>query len=273
VVLELAERGELGAELALSPDLVFRFSVFSSVVASRRSQPPSVRLPFHHLKGDGFWEPLMKDGSPSPDKKLTTKVRLHPEFRECLQHSGFREQARRTIIAQGRYFNLQEQIALYALVGIPVPDQNVMREDAAQYRTEESKGREGRFRIDVVVVAYQHRCALTGYRLTTLGMESIVDAAHIHQFSYSKNNHPSNGLALCKNAHWQFDRGLWSVTDDFRVLVDANKFDESGGGDWSLVHMAGRNLYLPARREYWPSTVHLDWHRQNRFFAAFEKVV
>ena len=61
------------------------------------------------------------------------------------------------------------------------------------------------------VVAYKHTCALTGYRMTTLdmgGMESIVDAAHIHAFSDSRNNDPRNGLALSKNAHWQFDRGL-----------------------------------------------------------------
>ncbi|MEK6653816.1 MAG: hypothetical protein AABY92_01505, partial [Thermodesulfobacteriota bacterium] len=50
VILEMAEKDEVPSrELLLSPDLVFRFSVFWSVVARRRSQPPEVRLPFHHL--------------------------------------------------------------------------------------------------------------------------------------------------------------------------------------------------------------------------------
>gem|GEM_PF-5268008 len=73
------------------------------------------------------------------------------------------------------------------------------------------RGRHARFRIEVVIVAYRHTCALTGCRMTTLGrdkMESIVDAAHIHEFRDSRNNDPRNGLALCKNAHWQFERGL-----------------------------------------------------------------
>ncbi|WP_201767001.1 hypothetical protein [Novipirellula maiorica] len=50
VVLELA-KSELLQDplLKLTPDLAFRFSVYWSIVAHRRSQPPDIRLPFHHL--------------------------------------------------------------------------------------------------------------------------------------------------------------------------------------------------------------------------------
>ena len=60
------------------------------------------------------------------------------------------------------------------------------------------------------------------YRLVTIDSGSIVEAAHIHQFADSRNNHPRNGIALCKNAHWMFDEGLWSLDDDYRVLIDPN---------------------------------------------------
>jgi len=63
-------------------------------VAARRTQPPEVRLPFHHLGSSGVWQPLMPDGKPSPDKKLTAKVRLSPGFFECLADQKFRDQAR-----------------------------------------------------------------------------------------------------------------------------------------------------------------------------------
>lgn len=265
-VFEMAERGELTGDLPLSPDLAFRFSVFWATVAERRNARPDVRLPFHHLSGDGFWEPLMADGTRSPDRKLTTSVRLDPDFLASTANPAFRESARRTLIAQERYFRPAERTALYSLVGLEVPDADTIREDAEQYRVETARGRDGRFRIDVVVTAYQHTCALTGYRLTTVDLESIVDAAHIRQFSDSRNNHPSNGLALCKNAHWQFDRGLWSLTDDFRVLLRTDLFTESGGGDLSLGATADRPIHLPARREYWPSPVHLAWHRRHHGF-------
>src|SRR4030065_318652 len=51
VILEMAEESEITSrELLLSPDLAFRFSVFWSVVARRRRQPPEWRSPFHHLR-------------------------------------------------------------------------------------------------------------------------------------------------------------------------------------------------------------------------------
>ena len=100
------------------------------------------------------------------------------------------------------------------------PRADKLKEAGALYTAPVERGRDARFRIEVVVVAYKHTCALTGYRMTTLDMESIVDAAHIHEFSDSRNNDPRNGLALSKNAHWQFDRGLWSITDEYRVIVN-----------------------------------------------------
>lgn len=113
-------------------------------------------------------------------------------------------------------------------------------------------GRDARFRIEVVVVAYRHTCALTGYRMTTLDMESIVDAAHIHEFKDSRNNDPRNGLALTKNAHWQFDRGLWSLDDNYRVIVNKEKFIEDGVPAQRLADFEGRRVFLPSDLKYWP---------------------
>ncbi len=85
VIMEMAEKGEIAKrEVALSPDLAFRFSVFWSVVAQRRKQPPEVRLPFHHLGSSGMWQPFTADGKPSPDKKLTTMISLDPSLYDCL---------------------------------------------------------------------------------------------------------------------------------------------------------------------------------------------
>lgn len=116
-VLEMAERGEVtGLELPLSPDLAFRFSVYWSVVAERRKQRPDVRLPFHHLKTSGIWQPLMPDGKPSPDKKLTAKVRFDPAFFNCLHDSTFCDRAKRVLIETPPYFRTEERIALYTML-------------------------------------------------------------------------------------------------------------------------------------------------------------
>ena len=107
-------------------------------------------------------------------------------------------------------------------------------------------------------------CALTGYRCVTVDAGSIVDAAHIHQFADSRNNHPQNGIALCKNAHWLFDQGLWSVTDDYRVIVASGRFHESGNDALLLGRTAGKRIHLPADRDYWPDKGYLAWHRERK---------
>ena len=94
---------------------------------------------------------------------------------------------------------------------------------------------------------------------------SIVDAAHIHEFADSRNNDPRNGIALSKNAHWLFDQGLWSLTDDFRVVIARHRFDESGDASLLLARREGRQIHLPAKRDYWPDQAHLRWHRDHKF--------
>jgi putative restriction endonuclease len=261
VVLELAEQGQLpGLMLPLTPELAFRFCTFWGAVAHRRTQRPDVRFPFHHLKTDGAWSPLMEDGQPSPHRKLTRSVRMEPDFVAFANDPAAREQARRILIA--RYFQPQERIALYALVGLPIPSEDQIARDAEYQADEEpaKRGRDARFRLNIVA-AYNYTCALTRYRLTTVTGSSIVDAAHIHEFSDSRNNNPRNGLALCKNAHWLFDHGLWTLTDDYRVVVAKGQFDEAGPGDHLLAAYHGQKILLPPDPTLWPNPVHLAWHR------------
>ena len=267
VILEMVEKDEITSrELFLSPDLAFRFSVFWSVVARRRKQPPEVRLPFHHLESSGIWQPLTADGKPSPDKKMTAMIRLDEQFFECLADFNFRDRAQRILIETEPYFQPEERVALYSMLRIrpAVPE---IRENRELYKARVQAGRDARFRIEVVVIAYKHTCALTGYRMTTLAMESIVDAAHIHQFHNSRNNDPRNGMALSKNAHWQFDRGLWSVNDDYRVLVNREKFREEGMAGQRLADFEGRRISLPDDPRYWPEQDSLEWHRRHHGFT------
>ena len=266
VVLEMAERGEIkGPVLPMSADLAYRFSLFNAVVADRKRAKLALYMPFHHIGSSGIWQPLMADGKPSPNRALTVKVRFDQDFQACLRDPDFREKAKRVLIETPPYFLPDEQIALKAMLGLAPEQGGSVRERSALYRVPAERGRDARFRIEVVVVAYQHTCALTGYRMTTIGMESIVDAAHIHDFSDSGNNDPRNGLALSKNAHWQFDRGLWSISDDFRVKVNRDAFLEAGVPGQRLADFDGHRLFLPGDPTYWPDPDNLAWHRRNKF--------
>lgn len=265
VVFDLAEEGLLEQEiLALTGELAFRFCTYWTVVAARRTQRPEIRMPFHHLKSGGFWAVLTEEGKPSPDKKLTAFAKLDSSFLKCIHDPDFRNTARRLVV--GRHFSGEEQVALCALLDIPVPSETqVLREcAAAEQAAAAEQGREARFRL-TVIPAYNYTCALTGYRLLTITSGSIVDAAHIHRFADSKNNDPRNGIALCKNAHWLFDVGLWTLGDDYRVRVASTKFSESGADALLLKSMESHKILLPSDAKFWPDPIHLAWHRINRF--------
>ena len=267
IIADLAEEGTLTSpELSLTGELVFRFLAFWTVVAGRRSQRPDIRLPFYHMHSDGFWLPLDEGGKPAPERHRAVAARLDESFLACLHDAEFRKQLRRVLIA--RYFNdPSERAALYGLVRLPVPPDDVVRADAKLYEADRERGREARFRL-TVVPAYNYNCALTGYRCVTVDAGSIVDAAHIHQFADSRNNHPQNGLALSKNAHWMFDAGLWSLDDDYRVIVATNRFEEAGDAAFLLKRIAGRQVQLPGTRDYWPDKTHLVWHRERKLGIA-----
>lgn len=265
VVLELAESGMLPTrDLQLTPDLAFRFSVYWSIVAHRRSQPPDIRLPFHHLRSSKLWITIKPDGSDSTHRDTTTSIRLSAEFFNALQSPDFRYLAGQILISN--YFEHAEQVALYELAGIEAPTDLPLMDKIGMDADEVSgsTGRTARFRVDVVA-AYCHTCALTGYRITTVTGHSIVDAAHIHQFASSRNDNPQNGIALCKNAHWLFDIGLWSVDSEYRVIVANDAFSEDCPTQESLKSMAGRTLRLPVDESLWPSNKNLEWHRTKRF--------
>jgi putative restriction endonuclease len=266
-VLEIAERDGIRSELLpLTPELSFIFATYWQVVASRRSQAPRIRLPFFHLKSDGLWTPVAIDGTPTRDKEAVAYAAIPADVRSILNDPFQRERWRRVLVQT--YFPPQERIALYTMLGMPVPTNDEVRSIERTIEVTESQriGREARFRLRIVA-AYNYTCALTGYRLTTLNVGSIVDAAHIHQFAASQNNNPENGLALCKNAHWSFDQGLWTVSDNYRVIVAVSKFTESSPDGRTLSSYHGQKLRLPQDSLLWPSLLHCAWHRQNRFIG------
>jgi putative restriction endonuclease len=263
-VLDLAEEGDLPPSvLPLSPQLAFRFLTYWRFVSHRRHQPPDIRLPFHHLKGDGFWSPTTSAGEPSPDSKLTEYARLPDDLVAFMRDPASRAQARRLLVSL--YFEMSERVSLYSALGIPVPSEDIVKADlSAAAESAMEQGREARFRIRIVS-AYQYTCALTGYRLTTVRAGSIVDAAHIHQFADSRNNALDNGIALSKNAHWLFDQGLWTISDTLTVIVAEGKFAERSVDGVGLASQHGKRLHLPDDKNLWPNPIHLAWHRENRF--------
>ncbi len=265
VIMDLAEQDRLPQKrLALTPELAFEFSSYWQIVAYRRTQAPDVRYPFFHIHSDGCWTPMDEGGKPAADRMLARSAELDPEFEACLRDPAFRDEARRVLIC--RYFPKDEWPGLCALVGILEPTEDEVVGASSHQSAEDAnqKGREARFRLQVVP-AYQYACALTGYRIMTVASSSIIDAAHIHQFADSRNNDVRNGLALCKNAHWLFDNGLWTIDDDFTILVARDHFAEESPDQKALIEYHGQRIRLPSNPACYPAPAYLSWHRRKKF--------
>lgn len=65
---------------------------------------------------------------------------------------------------------------------------------------------------------YDKRCAMTGLRITNGGGRPEAQAAHIRPVAENGPDSIRNGIALSSTFHWMFDRGLFSIDDDFRIL-------------------------------------------------------
>ena len=268
VVCDLAESGKLdGAILHRDGDLVFRFSSYWRIVADRRGTKPDVRLPFFHLRTEGVWKPLEADGRPAEDRNRTVLGQLDVSFLMCLKSEEFRTLVRRTLIA--KYFEPHERAELYSLVGLEVPPEDVVAADATRFLPSEKSEakRDAKFSVRVLP-AYDYTCALTGYRMIAINGTTPLDAAHIRQLKKGGSNHPTNGIALSKTAHWLFDRGFWSITNDLCVLVAEHRFEEAGKEAFLLKKMAGRELFRPVNFHFFPDPQFLAWHRQHHKFET-----
>lgn len=269
-VIDMVEEGVLTSPLInYSAELFFRFQCYWQIVFDRQQNRPDMRMPFHALGGerDRIWDRLTEDGKPSLSKETTRQCRIDGDFWRHLQSDDFRLEARQRLITS--YFTPAEQVSLCAQLNLPEPTTSeivAIRSSAEEYRANQKKGRDVRFRSQVLL-NYRFTCALTGYSLTTSN-ENMVEAAHIHQHSLSGNDDPRNGLALSPDAHWMFDRGLWTATpsaDGFIVLVAKDQFAEFSPTGRTLLAHDQKPLYFPPTCTFRPDPKHLAWHRLHRF--------
>ncbi len=137
-------------------------------------------------------------------------------------------------------------------------------EDADRIRIEQTISKISRRRVfrKHVLEAYDSRCAITGLKLINGFGRAEVEAAHIKPVEHNGPDVVRNGLALSGTAHWMFDRGLISLSDDADILVSRQANDPEQ--IWGLVTDT-RKANIPDAQTLRPHPVYLSWHRENCF--------
>lgn len=114
----------------------------------------------------------------------------------------------------------------------------------------------------VVLKAYDERCAISGLKLINGGGRAEVDAAHIRPVEANGPDCVNNGLALSGTAHWMFDRGLISLSDDLEILISRQANDP--GAVRAFINPSGQAIGPISHRDR-PHPHFLEWHRDNCF--------
>ena len=136
-----------------------------------------------------------------------------------------------------------------------------LQEDRVLYRVSAQR-RDEAFR-DVVLTNYDRTCAITGQKFV---YSSTVEAqaAHIIPKGERGTDDPRNGLALSRSAHWAFDEGIFTISDQYEVIVHPEA-KRALSNLFPVIEADRRRIHLPSDTAYHPHQEALTWHRKERF--------
>jgi len=116
----------------------------------------------------------------------------------------------------------------------------------------------GLFR-DLVMNAYGYKCAITGKVIRYKDLYNL-EAAHIKPQAHQGTFLPCNGIAMSRDMHFAFDKGFFTISDDYRVVVSEEMKD-----DWFYEEYNGKHIFVPSEQFYRPNLSYLKHHRENVF--------
>ena len=234
-----------------------RFSARFEVV-SKHNDRNNPDLPFRYLASDGFWIATEADGITPIRREIRVSdfgqvfARFTDGFEILVAIPANRHLMREALISRSfrALFPIKnQQSSIDYRQSIPL-----VAEEPLEY------GRSPAFRRKIIEI-YDHQCAACGLRIRLASGNdvSFIDAAHLIPFSESFNDHPSNGLALCKNHHWAMDRSLIAPCPDLHWRVSGILDPRRSNGEKELLELAGKSLLLPKDEAFQPDAEGLMW--------------
>ena len=247
---------------------------------------PNFSLPFYHLKNEKgeFWNLITLPGKEIP----TTKSKSIKSFKAlndtvlAAQLSdemfmAFSDAVKRAEIKSAlleKYFGIKEQFtskqnktytSTFKEQILYDPEQNYARK-VKQQIDEQPKELQEEFVVlrssvfrKVILEIYNNQCSVTGLKVEDVYKRSLVDACHILPFAETYNDSIRNGLALSPTFHRAFDRGLISISDNYKVLVHPKLKDYNPGS--GIRQYEKQEIYLPGESRFYPSVKSLQEHR------------
>ncbi|AVH68620.1 HNH endonuclease [Nostoc sp. 'Peltigera membranacea cyanobiont' N6] len=276
-IIEMITTGQIvRKQIPLSAELIATFLKLWSHLEPLRK--PDIGLPFYHLTSDGFWHFEMKLGfesliaakvkirTPSTIRQTVEYAYLDDELWSLLQNSESRSFLTHVLIDSWFSDKTQDIEQLLQVNAFAELQEQLQRSGGKVYQPEELEDeqavivRDGAFR-KIVVSTYNQRCAFCGLQILDSLGQNIVDGSHIKPFSQFYDDRIDNGLSLCKNHHWAFDRFWFTINDDYTIIVSDNLREDSPNAR-PMREFRGDRIILPAQVQYYPRLDSLQWHRE-----------
>ncbi|WP_233786943.1 HNH endonuclease [Dulcicalothrix desertica] len=281
-IIELISRGEIRKnQILLSGELVATFmNLWRHLEPTRK---PDIGQPFFYLRSDGFWHFQPNPGfelainskaklvSAGAIKQAIEYAYLDDKLWQILQDSHNRSVLIQVLIDEwfSGASNIEGILQVNAFAEL---QEELERAGGKIYQPSELDSeqkiivRDAAFR-KIVTATYNFSCAFCGHQILDINGQGIVDGAHILPFSKFYDDKIDNGLALCKTHHWAFDRGWFSIEDDYSIIV-MDGLREQAPNCKPMHDFVGEQIMLPAQTQYYPRVEALKWHRENIFNAA-----
>ncbi|MEH2197612.1 HNH endonuclease [Nostoc sp.] len=268
--------------ITISNELIDTFKKYWEVLASSTFKGSDFALPFFHLKNDNgkFWHLKYSSGYEGG------RPQTIPKLKEDVDYAHLDDELFYLIQDE-----ISRQILIDALVSAWLPSQdntienfltiNQNFQDVSlktakiiessnldtnpRWKLRKELVRNAFFRKAIVNI-YDYKCAFCGLKVTKSIIQNIVDGAHIKPFSQFYDSGIHNGIALCKNHHWAFDRGWFAVDEQYKIIV-SNDLEEASPHAKPMKDFDGETILLPNTEQHFPELEALQWHRQNIFQA------
>jgi putative restriction endonuclease len=268
-VIELIVQGRItDNKIYISDELINTFDKYW-----KRLNPDSFKgglaLPFFYLKNDGFWKLKYSDiydgGRPQTIPKIREDVDyaiLDEDLFQFLQDFDSRQQLVDTLI-EAWFISSKKKLEDILIINQALQENETVSEEEKKYYLRKSVVRSALFRKSIVHL-YDYRCSFCGLKVIHSLTQSIVDGAHIKPFARFYNNCIDNGIALCKNHHWAFDQGLFTIDNSYRIMI-SKIFQEDSPNSRKITDFHEATILLPSQEKHYPNLESIQWHRQNIF--------
>jgi len=221
--------------------------------------------PFWRLKNDNVWEiegvdkvkvNKSGDGKKSDLIKFNVKGGFNSEVYEKLKNDN---QLVYDIVLELLNANFPSSIHEDILQGIGI--------DIEIGKTSKKIVRDPEFR-EKVLRAYEYKCAVCGFDIRLDHYPIALEAAHIKWHQAGGPDIEVNGLALCALHHKLFDRGAFTLSEDFEVKISDRAYGTMGFNEW-LMRFHGKKIKYPQRKDYLPNNSFRAWHVREVFQGDF----